>query len=330
MDDTILVRILSSDAQPIDDRPKPEQKRLPLREAAYEIAARRAEPIVSVPDYSPELPAAGVSLAEAFRLFVIEHPEVTKDRENRIEASQFHARHYLAPPVWHKLQRFKKLRSAASIGRPRRRQSRGWTHNTWHDPVDSVTVGVIAGPDSQATINAMKNCVREFVLASVTHDFLARLLSGALNSSGVSEADLETLQQKDIPNAWWGRNVIVRLKEGELWERTEGKAGTDVRRWSEIRIRPGDAPALEANQSKSGTKRSTMPGRPSKMKWILIELERRIADERINKKGLRPQARELAAWHAEAHPDAAQPAVGTIENEIRKRYSSVRGKQADR
>lgn len=330
MDDTILVNVLSPGTQPIADGSESEQKLLSLREAAYEVAAKRAEPVVLIPEYLPDLPVAGVSLAEAFHLFVIEHPKVIKYVGSPAPRSRFPTRPYLDPPIWHNLQSYKKLRSAAGLGGVRKRRSRGFVRSTLYDPVDPVTVRVVAGPNGQAAINALKNCVREFVIASAFHDFLARLLSGTVNSSGVSEADLETLKQKDIPGGWWSRNVIVRLKEGELWERTEGKAGTEIRRWSDIRVRPGDTPALEASQPKSGVTRSTKPGRPSIMKWILIEFERRIVDKRINKKGLRSEARELAAWHAEAHTNAAQPAVGTIENKIGKRYWEATGKKADR
>ena len=63
-----------------------------------------------------------------------------------------------------------------------------------------------------------------------------------------------------------------------------------------------------------------MPGRPSKGKdLILAELERRIA-EKTCERTVRAEAAELKVWFARTYPNAQQPTIKTIENNIRAEY----------
>lgn len=74
---------------------------------------------------------------------------------------------------------------------------------------------------------------------------------------------------------------------------------------------------------------SGYPGRPSKIAHLIEHkfLSRVQSGEAHQSGSLAVEARWLRDWAIRTHPEAPQPTVGTIENNLRERYNAlVRGK----
>lgn len=82
---------------------------------------------------------------------------------------------------------------------------------------------------------------------------------------------------------------------------------------------PPVAPALPAPDIHTGK-----PGRPSPMDLYLAEFVRRVEEGRLEKSKGR-QAKALLNWFVATYPELKKPAVGTIENNIAKRYNEAKG-----
>ena len=312
MEARIKVRHLPDDNSTNTTQASPQVESLPLREAVKLIVDRKAEPVVEFQDHAPKLPLNGMSLAEAFHLYVAQHPTVMKGGGLKGRYRKLRVRKYLQRPLWANVK-LSKLRELLGGFQVRRLTS-------FERSYDSEERQVIVRPPArtQDLSIGLNNCIRSFHEQLAIYCFLKRLQDGQIGSSGVAEADLATLEAQGIPPAWRGRDIRVHLLEGEIWEHFVNSSRTDKRYWSQVNVM---AKGLkDARLNPKDVTRTGAPGRPTCMHIIQPEFRRRVENGEIEPT-LAAQSKVLAAWFEKSYPDLPRPTPKTIANKLRDDYN---------
>lgn len=295
------------DAQPLGDIDT-----LPLDQAADLIAQGQAEPEVNLQDHNPPVPAEGLSLAEAFDIFVDRHPDLTQYGNARLADSAIALQQYVEPPTWSDTSDLKTLCRLAGLEPLAARAGQG-RHGGQGPRV--IRLGEFE--------RELASQLRRFVSSLVVHHFVRGLLDGHLRATGVWEGDLATLERQTVPSDWWKRDIVAHLRNGEIWERPARDHPPGLRRWSAVQVMPSDADAVET----SAPLFSGAPGRPSSMHLIKREIRRR-AKLGLLESSLNLESEALAIWLEEAYPEAHPTAPKTIQNRLRYLYRFLKNEMS--
>lgn len=309
---TVLIRLSGS-------RRKPEERRVPVAEAARLFVEGKAEPVLDVRDEPPPL-LAGLGIAAALQfmreepapwaapfVMVMPRSEIIADREPR----SLRVREGCAPASWFEVVHGSGLPDCvAAMDAPDAPES---------VPVDEANPRSLTASHKQVVCILVEVSLREFRKRERTRAFLEWLALGTLRARGVWEDDLANFKERDIPAGWWTMDVMIDLEDGSLWEHTPRTGMKFTRRFSQVTVFPEKVAAAE----QESVTRTGAPGRPSAMHLVEAEFVRR-AEEGAIEESLAQQAKALAAWFEAAHPQLPCPTPKTIENRLRDAYRKAK------
>lgn len=287
---------------------------LPLDQAADLIAQGQVEPDITIRDHNPPVPSEGLSLAEAFEVFVNQHPDLTQYGDVRLRCSKIALQQYVEQPTWSGTADVIKLRHLAGL-------------KPLVAPEDQGRRG---GPGMRVIRHGkleieLTSQLQRFVLRLVIHRFVQGLFDGHLHATGVWQGDLATLKRQRVPSDWWKRDIIVHVRSCDIWERTARDRPPGLRGWTAVQVIPIDTEAFGDETDTSVPLSTGAPGRPSSMHLIEREFRRR-AELGLLDPNLTAQAKALAEWVKENHPKAPPATANTIANRLRPLYRSLKGK----
>jgi hypothetical protein len=285
-----------------------------LDEATILILQEQAEPDITIRDHKPPVPSDGLSLAEAFELFVSQHPDRTQCGDVPLEGSTIALNQFVEQPTWLGTASIDGLCRAAGLEPREVPKSQG------RRPIYRARV-VRVGEFQKELVSQ----VRRFVLSLVIHRFVQRILDGDLHATGIWEGDLASLERQPIPSDWWRRDIMVDIRTCEIWERTARNRLPELRRWSAVRVIPIGTKSVDEATKTIITYRSGVPGRRTSRHLFVPEFRRR-ADQGLTEPTLAAEARALAEWLQEKYPDAHPATPKTIANRLRPDWRSLEKK----
>lgn len=318
----MLVRVPAGDTNGKSEDSAWEEIDLPVTEAASLLEKGKAEPVVSIRDHNPLLPVQGLSLLEAFNLFVGQHPNVLEIGGLR------HRYNVIWPTTFTKKSA---CRYVARLRRPRRtiKMTPMRLRGERSRRNDEDTIWIRGKPTLTSEAEFRKDADHStaiFIEYHAIRNLLEQLAAGTIVAKGVFEGNLATLKETEIAAAWWDRSIEILLSEGAIWEFISGTPDEKKRMWTSVRIIADDSSRVRVNPDEIS--HSGGPGRPSSMHLVMPEFDRRCRQNKLLSK-LTHEAKYLSDWLKENFPSAPPLTAKTIENRIRPRYRVAQTKARD-